>query len=105
LAASLIEQVALARQPIKLAAAITRPTKNAPRLESRRNSLTTLRITSIFGKFAVIAWMGCIIAGCCVCTTDGQAAATLPKSLRYSPEAFNVSGLRLSFGFTLLQMM
>jgi hypothetical protein len=49
--------------------------------------------------------MGCIIAGCCVCTTDGQAAATLPKSLRYSPEAFNVSGLRLSFGFSLLQMM
>jgi len=31
----------------------------------------------------------------------GQSA----EMLRYSPEAFNVSGLGLSFGFSLLQMM
>ena len=31
----------------------------------------------------------------------GQSA----EMLRYSPEAFNGSGLRLSFGFSLLQMM
>ena len=43
-------------------------------------------------------WDGAIASGT---SFAGQSA----EMLRYSPEAFNGSGLRLSFGFSLLQMM
>ena len=43
-------------------------------------------------------WDGAIASG-------DKLAGQSAEMLRYSPEAFNDSGLRLSFGFSPLQMM